>query len=113
MKREKLDPVDLMLRGEMDAAARIYVKRYTEAVAEGDNFIGPHLLSQLHFCVAGKQSGRIPEDSAAVVERMVMEELHKKGIDVDKSNVKIDIETAKNSVESARRNSEGISRRWV
>ena len=93
----------------MDAAAKIYLDLYVEAVLEEDSFIG----SQLHFCVAGKESRRVPEDSAAEVERMVMDRLHKNGVDVDMSIVKIDIEAAKSNLEFARRDSERISRRWV
>ena len=118
MGRDKLDPVDLMMRGRMDDAAKMYLDTYVEAVEEGDRYIGPHLLSQLHYCVAGKEVaakeiGRAPEDFTAEVERMVLSELRERGVDVDERMVQDDIAIAKNSIVAARKDSEKVLRQWI
>ena len=115
MKRERLDPVDLMLLGRMDEAAKVYLDLYAKMVEEGDRYATPHILSQLHFCVAGagKKSWHLPESVTGEVECMVLNELRKRGIDMDERVVKDDIEIAKNNVVADREYSERLSRRWV
>jgi hypothetical protein len=115
MKREKLDPVDLMLLGRMDEAAKVYLDLYAKMVAEGDRYATPHILSQLHFCVAGagQESCTVPESVTDEVEGMVFSELRKRDIDVDERVVKDDIEIAKNNLTADREYSERLSRRWV
>ena len=115
MKRERLDPVDLMLLGRMDEAAKVYLDLYAKMVAEGDRYVTRHILSQLHFCVSGEDEeySRVPESVSDEVECMVLGELRKRGIDVDERVVKDDIEIAKNNVVADREYSERLSRRWV
>ena len=106
MKRERQDdPVDLIMLGKVDEAAKIYLDMYAEAVKEGDGFIGPFLLSQLHFCVAGKESGRVPEESADEVSRMVFDKLHEKGIKGKERIVWDEIAIAKEKITADRRES--------
>ena len=106
MERKSRGPVALMLCGKMDDAAKMYLKLYADLVEEGDRFIGPHLLYQLHFCIAGKEPRRAPEDSTEEVERMVLHELRKREIDVDERIVTDDIAIAKNTVLAARKSFE-------
>ena len=115
MKRHKLDAVDLMMLGKMDEAADKYLDLYAEMVEQGDRFVTPLILSQLHFCVAGadKKTWRIPESVSDEVERMVLSELHKRGIEVDERMVKDDIEHARNNVVADREYAERLSQRWV
>ncbi len=114
MERERLDPVDLMILGRLDEAAKIYLDTYIEMVIEeGDAYIGPHLLSQLHLCVAGKEFGRIPEDSTGEVEQMVMHALYKRGLVDKKYIVKQDIQIAREYVVADRKEAEKELRRWV
>ena len=115
MKRERLDPVDLMMLGKMDEAAKKYLDLYTEMVEEGDRFVTPHILSQLHFCVAGanRETWRVPESVSDEVERMVLSELHKRGVEVDERMVKDDIENARNNLVADREYAEKLSQRWV
>ena len=113
MERDGLDPVDLMLLGETDDAAKMYLNLYAEAVKEEDGFIAPYLLSQLHFCVAAKVPGCVPEDSTEEVERMIFAELRKRAINVDKRMVQDQLEIAKNNIVSAKKGSEQELRKWV
>lgn len=115
MKRERLDPVDLMMLGKMDEAAEKYLDLYVEMVEQGDRFVTPLILSQLHFCVAGtdKKAWRIPESVSDEVERMVLNELHKRGVEVDERTVKDDIENARNNLVADREYAERLSQRWV
>lgn len=104
MKRKRLGPVDLMMRGRMDEAAEMYLDAYPEVA--GDMFIAPHLLSQLHFCVAGKEPGIAPEEATAEVERMVLQKLRERDMNVDKRIVKDDIAIAKDILASSRKRAE-------
>ncbi len=110
-----MDPVDLMLLGRMDEAAKMYLNLYLEAIEEGDRYIGPDLLSKLHFCLAGKETEfrRVPEDTTLEVEQMVLSELRNRGMGLDEQIVMDDIAIAKNNVVAARENSERLSRRWI
>ena len=115
MKRERLDPVDLMMLGKMDEAAEKYLDLYAEMVEEGDRFVTPLILSQLHFCVAGadKKTWRIPESVSDEVERMVLSELRMRGVEVDERMVKDDIEDARNNLVADREYAERLSQRWI
>ena len=115
MERERLDPVDLMMLGRMDEAAEKYLDLYAEMVEEGDRFVTPLILSQLHFCVAGadKKTWRIPESVSDEVEWMVLSELRKRGVEVDEPMVKDDIANARNNLVADREYAERLSQRWV
>ena len=118
MVRDRLDPVDLMMLGRMDEATKMYLDSYVEAAKEGDRYIAPLMLSQLHFCVAGKEAttqkaGRAPEDFTDEVERLVMFELRERGIKMDARVVKEDIAMAKNSIVEDRKHAERESHKWV
>ena len=51
MKRERLDPVDLMLLGRMDEAAKVYLDLYVKMVEEGDRS-----LTYSHNCTSAWQA---------------------------------------------------------
>lgn len=113
MGQRKPDPVDLMMMGRFDEAAEKYLSLYAEMLEEGDRFIGPYLLSPLHFCVSGMNPETIPEDATEEVERMVLSALRERGVEVDKHIVKEDIAIAKNKIVADRKYSEQVARRWV
>ena len=99
----------------MNEAAKAYLDIYAKMVQEGDRFVTPYILSQLHFCVAGadEKSWRSPESVSDEVERMVMSELRDRGVQADERKVKDDVEIARNSVVADRKYAERISQRWV
>ena len=99
-KRERSGPVDLMMRGEMDKAAKMYLDVYPDVA--GDMFIGPQILSQLHLCVAGKYPGRSPEDATGEVEEMALRKLRECGADVDERTVKDEVAMARDMILESR-----------
>ena len=79
-KAKQAGPVDLMLDGKMDEAAEAYLDLYVEALAEGDRFIGPYLLSPLHSCVASVKGGETLDDVSQNVEAMIWEKAGERGV---------------------------------
>ena len=106
MDSRKPDPVDLMLKGRMKDATKMYLDFYLEALESGDHYIGRDLIAQLHFSVAGDRSGFAPEDVTESVELMVMSALRERGIDVDRQIVIDDIEIAKKGLLAGRKRAE-------
>ena len=99
-KRERSGPVDLMMQGRMDEAAKMYLDVYPDVA--GDMFIGPQILSQLHFCVAGKEPRRAPEDATGEVEEMALRKLRECGADVDERIVKDEVAMARDIIKESR-----------
>lgn len=97
---ERLGPVDLMMHGRMDKAAEMYLDVYPEVA--GDLLIGPHILSQLHLCVAGKEPGCAPEDATGEVEEMALRKLRECGADVDERIVKDEVAIARDMILASR-----------
>ncbi len=106
MKSRKPDPVDLMLMGRMEEATQIYLDFYLEALETSDLFIRSELISQLHFSVAGQSLGTEPESVSNQVERLVMNALCERRIEVDRQIVIDDLEIAKERLLDGRKQSE-------
>ena len=106
-------PADLMHRGRMDEAARIYLDVYVESVEIGDRYIGPLALSQLHFCVAGIDTDVEPADATKRVEAMARDRLRESGVEFAEEDVKLDIAIAKSYVLDAKEKREKVMSQWV
>ena len=106
-------PADLMYRGRMDEAARIYLDVYVESVEIGDRYIGPLALSQLHFCVAGIETDVEPADATKRVEAMARDRLRESGVEFAEEDVKLDIAIAKSYVLDAKEKREKVMSQWV
>ena len=106
-------PVDLMYRGRMDEAVRIYLDVYVESVEIGDRYIGPLVLSQLHFCVAGIETDVEPADATKRVEAMARDRLRESGVEFIEEDVKLDVAIAKSYVLDAKEKREKVLSQWV
>jgi len=102
------DPVDLMLDGRFEDAARAYLKLYVDALRRQDFAIGPDLLMGLHYCLAGV---RRLEPIAPDVDVAVKEELVRHDLKMDK-RVRDQLQTARSMVNKARKRAER-SVAWV
>lgn len=106
MKSRKSDPVDLMLEGRMREATEIYLSFYLEALESGDHFIRSELISQLHFSVAGQIPGTEPESVSKEIERLVIDALRERRIEVDRQVVSDDLAIARKGLSAGRKRSE-------
>ena len=106
MNGRKPDPVDLMLMGRMKEATKKYLDIYMDALESGDRYIGPDLVAQMHFSVAGQNPGTDPESVSDDVERLVKDALLEREIHVDELVVADDLAIAKNILEAGRKRSE-------
>jgi hypothetical protein len=110
------DPVDLMLDGRFEDAARAYVSLYIDALQRADFAIGPDLLMGLHYCVAG-MTGREP--SSADVEQAVRAQLTARKVKVDRrvlDQLQVATSMVKKGRQRAERSVAGVEsdkeRRW-
>ena len=113
MREKQRDPVDLMLEGKLQEATKLYLDLYVEAIEEGDRWIGRDLVTQLHYCIAGRigedeanGEGRSPEDVTKEVEEVILNELSLRGVRFDKSAITDDIEIASEDLRRARKRAE-------
>ena len=106
MTHRKPDPVDLMLMGRMKEATDKYLGIYMEVLEIGDRYIGPDLVAQMHFSVAGQNPGTDPESVTDEVESLVRRAAKERGIIVDEQFLADDFAIAKKSLEVGRKRSE-------
>lgn len=100
-------PADLMFDGKMDEAAEKYLDLYGKfCLVKRDRFIGPHILSPLHTCVAhikGK-GGKTFDEVSKHIESMIWEKARELGVEVDKElemDVSDDISIAREHILAA------------
>jgi hypothetical protein len=116
-KERPPDPVDLMLDGNFDEAAKAYVELYVDALKRNDFAIGPDLLMALQYCVAA-MAKHAP--ATREVELAVKAQLTKRDVKIDR-HVKDHLQIANSMVEKARQRAErsvaGVEsekqRRWT
>ena len=94
------DPVDLILRGDLDAAIGQYVGLYLDALRDGDRYIGPDLCAQLLYSVAAKEE-RPAEDAVEQVRALLEGEIRRAELEVDPRLLEDDLEAAKVAVRAA------------
>jgi hypothetical protein len=95
METKDLDLYDLMLEGKLEEATDTCLRLYVDALEEGDRFIGTHIVTQLHFCIAGMEGGRAPLDVSVAVRKAILGELQRRGLDIDTMLVLDDIAIAR------------------
>ena len=100
-------PADLMFDGKMDEAAERYLHLYGKlCLVRRDRFIGPHLLSPLHTCVAHIKGGKTFDEVSKNLESMIWEKARELGVEVDKElemDVSDDISIAREHIKAAAR----------
>ena len=106
-KTKRPDLGDLMLDGKMDEAAERYLHLYGKlCLVRRDRFIGPHLLSPLHTCVAHIKGGKTFDEVSKNLESMIWEKARELGVEVDKElemDVSDDISIAREHIKAAAR----------
>ena len=106
-KAKRPDLGDLMLDGKMDEAAERYLHLYGKlCLVRRDRFIGPHLLSPLHTCVAHIKGGKTFDEVSKNLETMIWEKARELGVEVDKElemDVSDDISIAREHIKAAAR----------
>jgi len=106
-KTKRPDLGDLMLDGKMDEAAERYLHLYGKlCLVRRDRFIGPHLLSPLHTCVAHIKGGKTLDEVSKNLESMIWEKARELGVEVDKElemDVSDDISIAREHIKAAAR----------
>lgn len=111
MENERLGPIDLMMLGRIDEAAKLYLDLYPEVA--GDMFIAPLTMSQLIRIAAHKEQGLSNDELLAKVEDTVLREMHMRDIEIDKNVVKRDVAMGMDSLEEDRKYADRMARRWV
>ena len=106
-KAKRPDLGDLMLDGKMDEAAERYLHLYGKlCLVRRDRFIGPHLLSPLHTCVAHIKGGKTFDEVSKNLESMIWEKARELGVEVDKElemDVSDDISIAREHIKAVAR----------
>src|SRR5689334_16809274 len=93
-KDRQPDPVDLMLDGKFEEAAKAYLELYVDALKRGDFAFGPDLLMGMQYCVAGITKH---EPTAREVEIAVKRRLAEHNVKFDK-HVEDDLQIANSMV---------------
>ena len=99
------DAVDLLLSGNHDAAISRYVNMYTEALLQGDRYIGADLCTQLFYAVAAREEVA-PRDVTQEVRARLQAAIRQPTADVDLRYVEDDLRIAKAMIADAKKESE-------